>query len=271
MKIKIGIYPVFFLILLLTASCASRKVIYFQTKESRKGQMFDLPSYRLENTIRFKPDDILGITINVPGEPSVASDYNLPLVSSATTENSGNEVSMGVGRQTFLIKKDGTIDFPVLGVLKVAGYTQEELEKFLKERLAESVKAPTVVTVRLMNFTITFLGELGTLGRVNVSKDHINLAEAIALAGDITITGRRDDIQVFREKPDGGYTVNHLDMSKEDIISSPYYWLQQNDMIYVPPGRAKSQSADISPRYGFVLGVASLAISLYAFLMSIKK
>jgi len=263
MKNKIGIYFLFLGVLLLASSCASRKVTFFQTKEKRKGEVVDLPSYRLENTLRFQPDDVLGITVNVPGEPAVASDYNLPLVPAANTENSGTEITQGVGRQTFLIGKDGTIDFPVLGSIKVVGYTQGELEDYLKELLKEKLIASPIVTVRMLNFTIYFVGDVGAQGPIRINRDHVNLLEAIALAGDLSITGKRDDIRIFRENPDGGYKMISVDMSREDIISSPYYFLHQNDVIYVPPTRVKSQSADVSPRYGFILGVASLALTLY--------
>jgi polysaccharide export outer membrane protein len=263
MKNKIGNYTLFCLLLLLMTSCASKNFIYFQSKEDRKGQIFDLPSYRNESTVRFQPDDVLGITVNVPGEQAVASDYNLPLVPAANSENSSADINLGIGRQTFLIDKDGTIDFPVLGTLKVAGYTQSELEKYLKERLSEKLVAQSVVTVRLLNFTIYFIGEVNSPGPMTVTRDNINLLQALSLARDLTPYGKRDDIRIFRQKPDGGYTEMSLDISKEDIISSPYYFLQQNDQIYVPPTRVKSQSADISPRYSFILGVASLAFSLY--------
>ena len=154
MKIKIA-YFLFFVALILTSSCQSRKFTLLQTKEVRKGKVVDLPSYQVENTIRFMPDDILGITVNVPGEQLVATDYNLPLVPTATSENSTEDnVSTGSGRQAFLIRKDGMIDFPVLGMIKAAGFTQAEFEDYLKQLLSEKLLSPTVVTVRLQNFTI---------------------------------------------------------------------------------------------------------------------
>ena len=262
MKIKVGIYSLFFLLLIFSSSCASRKVTYFQTKEKRKGEIVNIPSYRLESLVRFQPDDILAITVNVPGESMVAADYNLPLVPEANSENSGEGIAQGVGRQSFLIRKDGTIDFPVLGVIKVAGYTQGELEDHLKELLSEKLVAPSVVTVRMLNFTVYFAGEVS--GEVKVSKDHINLLEALSLAGGLPISGKRDDIQIIRQNPDGSYKRISVDISREDIISSPYYFLKQNDVVYVPPIKSKSQSADVSPSYGFILGIATLAISLYA-------
>ena len=272
MKIKFGIYTFLFLLLILSSCGASEKVPYFQSRENRQGRIVDLPSYRMEKVVRFRPDDILGITVNVPGEPAVASDYNLPLVPAATTENATEDfVNQGMGRQAFLINKDGTIDFPVLGIMKVAGYTQNELEKYLKERLKEKIIAPTVVTVRLLNFTIYLTGEVGAPGPKIISRDHINILEALALAGDMTIYGKRDNIVLLRQKLDGGYTRISLDISKESIISSPYYFLQQNDVLYVIPNNAKTQSADISPRLNLIIGVTTFAMSFVTFALMLTK
>jgi len=271
MKIKLGIYSFCFLLIALLASCgASKKVTYIQSEVSRKGKVVDLPSHRKENFIRFQPDDILGITVNVPGEPAVAADYNLPLIPLGNTENSTDYVSTGMGRQTFLIKKDSTIDFPVVGIIKVAGYTQDELENYIKERLTEKLKAPAIVTVRLLNFTITFAGEVNRPGPITVSKDHINLLEALALAGDLSINGKRDDIRVLRPTEDG-YKEISLNISKESVISSPYYYLHQNDYVYVPPISQRTQSADVSPRWSSSVGIYSFVVSVITFILMITK
>jgi len=270
MKIKIEVYFFFFLTLILTSSCASRKYIFFQTSEERKGKEVNLPSLRNKNIIRFQPDDILAITVNVPGEQLVATDYNLPLVPSATSENSTEDnVSTGSGRQAFLIRKDGMIDFPVLGMIKAAGFTQAEFEDYLKQLLSEKLKSPAVVTVRLQNFQIWLTGEIGN-GAYTVSRDHISLLEALALGGGLPPYGKRDDIVIFRPTPDGGYTRASVDISREDIIWSPYFFLHQNDIVYVPPIRTRTQSIDISPRYSFVLGVASLAFTVFVLIRSYR-
>lgn len=274
MKIKFGIYSFSLLLLLILASCgASRKVTYLQSKESRKGRIVDLPSPRLENVIRFQPDDILGITVNVPGESSVATDYNLPLVPTANTENTSElSINQGVGRQAFLVSKEGTIDFPVIGIIKVAGFTQSEMEKYLKERLKEKLVAPTVVTVRLLNFNISFIGEVNRPGIIAVNRDHINLLEALALAGDMTISGKRDDIRVLRPKQEGGgYTEVSLDLSRESVIFSPYFYLKQNDIVYVQPITQKTQSADIGPWLSNGLGIASFMMSFVTFVLMLTK
>jgi len=272
MKIKLGIYFFLPLVVAFTSCVSSKKATYIQT-ERDPAKIVNIPSYRLENVVRFQPDDILGITVNVPGEQSVAQDYNLPLVPSANTENTGegSSVDTGMGRQAFLVKKDGTIDFPVLGFIKVAGYTQSEMEDLLKELLKEHLNAPTVVTVRLLNFKITITGEVNSPGKYSVDRDQINLLEALALASDMTIYGRRDNVTLLRQQPDGAYKRVTLDISKENVISSPYFFLRQNDMIYVAPLKAKSQNADISPMFNTVLGSTTFAMSLVTFILMMMK
>ena len=259
---------------MLEASCSSsKKMQYFQSRERRKGIVVpNIPSYLNKNFVRFQPDDVLAITVNVPGEQGIASDYNLPVIPAATSENTTEEsISQGIGRQAFLISKEGTIDFPVLGVIKVAGYTQGELEKYIKERLRGILIAPSVVTVRLLNFTVTVTGEVGSPGTYTVSRDHINILEALALAGDMTVYGKRDDILLLRTKPDGNYERISLDISKENIISSPYFFLHQNDILYVTPTKAKSQTADTSPWLNIGMGITSFAISLVTFAIYLSK
>jgi len=272
MKVKIGIYSLFISLLIFESCSSSKKVIYFQSTESREGQVVDLPSYRNEKVIRFRPDDILGITVNIPGAPNVAADYNLPLIPSATSENSTESgVIQGVGRQGYLIKKDGTIDFPVVGNIKVSGYTQGELEDFLKEVVMRRAKVTPVITVRIMNFDVYVTGEVSRPGKVRIDKDNINILEVLSLAGDMTIYGRRDDILLKRQTPDGGYMLISLDISKEDIISSPYYFLQQNDELYVKPNNAKAQSGIVSPLLSVTIGVSSFLMSLVTFVLMLSR
>jgi len=258
--------------MMITSCISSKRVTYFQSGAKKNEKVVDIPSYRLESVVRFKPDDILAITVNVPEEPSVAAMFNLPMVPQATPENSTEDfVSTGSGRQTFLINKQGEIDYPVLGKIKVTGLNQDELENHLKDRLREYVKVPTVVTVRLMNFKILVTGEVNSPGFKAVEKDQINLLEALALAGDMTIYGKRDDILLKRQLPNGSYRHVKLDINKLNIIESPYFFLQQNDAIYVKPIKAKSQTADISPMLNVVTGVISFSLSLVTFILMITK
>ena len=272
MKFRFGIYSILFLLLILESCGSSKKVTYFQTSEDRKGGVIDLPSFRKESVVRFKPDDLLGITVNIAEAPELALDYNLPLMPVATIDNSSEDfVSPGMGVQSFLIKKDGTIDYPVIGNIKVAGYTQREFEVVLRDSIMKNLTVTPIVTVRLMNFDIIVTGEVGSPGKIRVDKDNINVLEALALAGNMTIYGKRDDIVLFRQNPDGGYKRISLDISREEIIFSPYYFLQQNDVIYVKPNNARAQSADVSPMLNVVLGVSSFMMSFVTFVLLLAK
>ena len=273
MNIKRGIYSLLLLSLILSSCVSSKKVNFFQSESNRKGASVEIPSFRFQSIIRFKPDDILSITVNVPGFPQVANDYNLPLIPSATTETASDEsVPQGFGRQSYLIKKDGTIDFPVLGSIKVAGYTQGELEDELKNRLmAESLQKEPIITVRLQNFIVMMGGEVGSPGGIRIVKDHINIAEALAMAGNMTIYGKRDDVQVYREMPNGSYHRFSLDISREDIISDPRYFLQQNDYVYVPSVKSRTHSADISPLFNVSLSVATFIVSVLTLAMWLSR
>jgi polysaccharide export outer membrane protein len=232
----------------------------------------DISSFYRENTIRFQPDDVLSISVNVVGEQSVAYDFNLPLQPSGTTDNSSESyVNQGVGRQTFMINKEGEIDFPVLGLVTVSGYTQAELEQFLKNRLRSYLKVDPVVTVRLTNFRISVLGEVNRPGQISISKDHINILEVLSLAGDMTIYGKRDDVWLIREMPSGEVKILSLDITDAQIISSPHFYLRQNDMLYVVPNKMRAQTADVSPQMGPILSVASFLMSFVSFVLLLAR
>jgi polysaccharide export outer membrane protein len=236
-----------------------------------KGEV-EIASYYNESTIRFQPDDILSITVNIPASSAqaVAYDYNLPLQPVAT--DGGDFVNQGLGRQTYMVDKDGKIDFPVLGLIRVVGYTAAELQKYIKSLIyPKQLKEEPIVTVRLMNFRVTVTGEVNRPGQISVSKDHVNLLEALALAGDMTIYGRRDNIALHREMPDGSIRIVHLDISKSDIISSPYYYLRQNDAVYVMPNKARAQLTDVNPQVGTILSIGSFLVSLVSFVLLVTN
>jgi polysaccharide export outer membrane protein len=260
MRLNSLIFSLCLLLVGITSCTSYKKVPYLQTGE--KGGEIDLVTLYKENTVRFQPDDVLSIVVNVVGEQSVAYDYNLPLQPAATTDNSSESfVNQGVGRQTYMVNKAGEIDFPVLGAIKVSGYTQAELERYLKESLNYSLKNP-VVTVRLVNFKISIVGEVNRPGQYNVSRDHVNILEALALAGDMTVYGKRDDVRVIREMPDGELKMVVLDISKIEAASSPYFYLHQNDQIYVVPNSVKARSADIGSQTSIIFSVVGVLFSI---------
>jgi polysaccharide export outer membrane protein len=269
---KINNFGFFCLLLLVTiTSCTSyKKVPYLQAADGKREKEYQLVSYYKDNTVRFQPDDILGITVNTT-EPNLATDYNLPFQPVATNENSNdNYINTGIGRQTYLVDKEGYIDYPVVGMLKVSGYTPQELEKYLKKTLTNEekyLKVPPIVTVRLLNFKISVQGEVNRPGQIAVNKDHLNIVEALGLAGDMTIYGKRDEVLIIREMPDGSYKFLTLDVSKESLVSSPDFFLHQNDMVLVPPNRSRASSADVGPQLGIIVSISSFVMTLISFVI----
>jgi polysaccharide export outer membrane protein len=211
----------------------------------------DLFSPHEEGVVRFKPDDALGISVNILEEQRIAADFNLPLQPSATSENSKTgSIDQGVGRQTFLIQKDGTINFPIIGKIKAAGYSQGELEELIKKAIKEKVKTlDPIVTVRLLNFRISVLGEVTKPDQIDIDKDHVNILEVLALAGDMTIKGDRERVTIFREKQGNQVDKILIDISNIDAVTSPEYYLQQNDIVYVPPIKSRTEDADSMKKF----------------------
>ncbi|MDR3218577.1 MAG: polysaccharide biosynthesis/export family protein [Dysgonamonadaceae bacterium] len=275
MKIKAKIFFSFALLILVTSCGTSKKVPLFQIDDERSDEAW--VSFYDKNPIRLKPGDVLGISVNVLGEPKVGANFNLPLIPQATTENSSeNSIDQGLGRQTFLIDENGEIDFPELGRLKVAGYTQTELERHLKamlvKELLQAENAP-IITVRLLSFRLYFMGEVGSPGWKTVPSEmnHINILEALSLAGDITLHGKRDAVKVTRRLPDGSFVMKVLDVGRMDVVSSPDFYLQQGDMIYVEPIKIKTHEVDISPRVNLVISLTTFVIGITSFILAVSR
>ncbi|KAA6303621.1 MAG: hypothetical protein EZS26_000172 [Candidatus Ordinivivax streblomastigis] len=247
----------------LTSCVSAGKIEYLQT-HTKEGQTVYLQAQVQEGLIRFQADDVLSITVNMKNGGNVVSDYNLPLMPSATTYEVGDgSIDQGLGRQTYLVSKDGYINFPTVGLIKVAGYTQQELEAYLWERVTTNgLKGNPIITVRLTNFRITVLGEVNRPGEYSINRDHITIMEAIALAGDLTLSGKRNDVKIIRSFPDGKTQIVTLDLSRADVVSSPYYYLHQGDQIYVIPNSARKRSADIGASTGLIINLVSVLLGV---------
>lgn len=265
----LNVKAISFVLLLSVVSCTSYKQIpYFQ--EKGKVAEFETQSHAGKSAVRFQPDDVLAITVNIVGEQKIALDYNLPIQPAATSFEGEESVDPGVGRQTYLVSADGEIDFPTLGRLKVAGYTQEELQKHIKELLQKRMKVDPVVTVRLMNFKVMVIGEVNKPGQYSIGKSRIDVFEVLALAGDLTINGKRENVLIRRQLPDGTFKYVRLDLSKAEVTTSPYFYLRQNDMIYVQPNKAKTLQSDIS-LWSTVMNITSFLMSVITFLAIYKR
>jgi polysaccharide export outer membrane protein len=242
-------------ILLTMSSCVSKKEIaYFQNDEvtqSLKNNTFK---------ITFKPNDLVQITVSALDTEAV-KPFNLHAVTYATTTNN---VVGTPQQQSYLIGNDGNIEFPLLGKLKLAGLTRTEAITLLKKRLSpDYVKNPTI-NIKISNFSITVLGDVKSPGKFIIPNERISVLEAVGLAGDLNISGIRN-IEVKREENNKVVTYN-LDLKSNKIFTSPAYYLQQNDIIYIQPNKATSQSASYNQNTGLFISLGSVIISLIAIL-----
>ena len=246
------------LVLVLTlTSCVSKKnITYFQYDQIEQAKVSN--SYK---TI-LKSDDLLQITISAVDLEAV-KPFNLPAVTFATTTNS----AVGQPQQlSYLIDNEGYIEFPVIGKIKIGGLSRKEAITLLKEKLdPDYIKNPTV-NIRIINYTVTILGDVRTPGTYTIPNERITLLEAIGLAGDLNITGKRNTIKVFREI-DGKKIQYSVDLRSNKVFTSPVYYLQQNDIVYVDPNKSSSQDAAFNRNTGLFVSIGSILVSLIAVLI----
>jgi polysaccharide export outer membrane protein len=251
-----------FLVLFLF-SCASRKdIVYYQGIEgiaaAEKSDSYE---------IKIQPDDLLMIIVSAE-DPEIALPFNLASVS---TQNPG-KLDAASGQQTmqlYLVDANGTIDFPIIGKLKISGMTRSEVLQMLQQKIGVYVKNP-IINLRVMNFKVSVQGEVNVPGTFPVASDRITLIEALTMAKDLTIYGKRDNILIIREI-DGVKSYNRVDITKAEFINSPFYYLAQNDVVYVEPNKTKINGAAIGPNTGVIISISSLLITLITLIITTTK
>jgi len=258
---KLTISALIVLSVLFISSCAPVKnIAYFQkfdvqTKKNVKPEK----NIDLVYEARIKPKDLLSITV-VSSEPEASRMYNLVVPQIAEPTNQNSMFSQPT-LQTYLVDNDGNIEFPVFGKIKAGGYTRAELEETLHKKLAAAFsKESPIITIRFTNYSVNILGEVQRPGKFVTSNDRLTIFEGIALAGDLTIYGRRDNVKVLRETADGTKLYITLNLNDKNIIYSPAYYLEQNDVVYVEPNKSHSRSSNFGTAETF--GISSLSILL---------
>lgn len=251
MKFNLKLRKVIFcsLCLVIASSCVSRKnMVYFQEIE----QLSESKKRNQQNNLEIQADDVLTIRVTAP-EQEAAIPFNL-------TKSVGTQLGTTVELETYLVSDEGTINFPVIGILEVQGLTNIELAEKIKNEISEYVKDP-IVNVRILNFQISVLGEVRNPGTFTIEDDHITLSKALGLAGDLTIYGKRENILVMGEE-NGQKTYAYLDLTDANVVNSPHYNLRQNDVIYVEPKAVRRQSAGSTGIASTYLSLASVIASL---------
>ena len=170
-----------------------------------------------------------------------------------------------------LVNNKGEIDFPVIGRLEVGGLTKNEAEDLIRERLKPYLKESPIVTVRMANYKISVLGEVARPGSFTIGNEKVNVLEALAMAGDMTIYGVRDNVKLIREDVNGKREIINLILNNDVVVTSPYYYLKQNDIIYVTPNKTKAKNSDIGNSTTLWVSSLSILVSIAGLLVNILK
>ena len=253
-------------ILLLLTSCTSyQKIPYLQDFETINATEEVTAMY----DAHIRPKDLLTITVNTT-DPEAAAPFNLT-VQSAANSNLTQWVTQQAALQQYLVDNQGNIDFPVLGELHLGGLSMNEAESMIREKLQPFLKETPIVTVRMVNYKISVLGEVAKPGTFIINNEKVNVLEALAMAGDMTIWGLRDNVKLVREEENGKRNIVVLDLNRADIVKSPYYHLQQNDILYVSPNKTKAKNSDTGQSTSLWVSATSILVSIASLLVTIFK
>lgn len=252
MRLRIFAFTV--LAIAVVACSTPKNIVYMQDSRYE-----DIMSTIKPEPIRLKPMDQISVLVNCR-EPAIAAMFNLPYISRQLGEtqslSSGNSISPSSNNQGvsgYTVDSEGCIDFPILGKLKVAGLTRAETVEYIKLKLIESnqIKDP-VVTVEFMNLGFSIIGEITRPGRYRIDRDEFTILDAISLAGDLTINGQREDVTLVRGYGSGNEKFYRFDLTNaQDTFSSPAYYLEQGDVIYVTPNDKRRRESTVMSSTAF--------------------
>jgi polysaccharide export outer membrane protein len=245
----------FLLLVGLLASCVSKKkVVYMQDID----QVKSYDSSTLYEA-KLQPDDLLSIIVSAEN-PELTVPFNLPQIQGNYEINNNQN-----GIKTYLIDNYGYIEFPVIGKMKLGGLTRTEAKEKLVSAVAEYIKNP-IINLRILNFKVSVLGEVLKPNSFTLASERITLLEAISLAGDLTIYGKRNTILIIREV-EGKKTYNRVDITKSDFLNSPFYYLAQNDVVVVEPNKTRVNASAVGPNVTATISAISVLVTLLVVLL----
>ncbi len=237
-----------FLLLLINSCASSKKYVYFNNSEIKNNQQNNFNP-------TLKSGDLLLINV-YSSNIETSIPFNLPTTNTNVRAGYNNGIAANTG---YLINQNGDIDFPIIGKLNLMNLTTSEASELIKLKLETYLSNP-IVNIQIQNFKITILGEVKNPGTFQIPNERITIPEAIGLAGDLTINGVRNNITLVRDS-NGIKKEIMLDLTSKEIFNSQYYYLAQNDVIYIRPNQAKINSSTMSTSYGMFISIASLLIT----------
>ncbi len=242
------------------SGCASKQVAYFQNIDT-----LNLSASRMLYDARIMPKDQLSIIVKATNEEA-SKPFNLNSGTSGMSQQLQNQ-------QYYLVDNEGNIEFPIIGKLHVLGLTSRECEDLVREKISPYLAASEhpLVSVRMASFRVVVTGEVGSPGVVSVPNEKMSIVEALAQSGDLGLQGKRKNVMLIREDATGQKSVHRLDLTDANVFNSPYFYLQQNDIVYVEPNGAKKGTAGLSNSITFWIGLTSSIISLATLIVSFTK
>ncbi len=251
------------MILLLGSCRTSKQIPYFQNADS-----ISFAASRGLYDARIMPKDLLTITVHTTN-PEVSQPFNLTV--SRSVSSSGQLSTGGGSLQGYLVDNNGDINFPVVGKIHVVGLTKTECQDLIESKVAPYLAKTEkpVVTVTMASYRVTVIGEVGSPRVIPVSTEKMSIVEALASAGDLSIYGKRENVMLIREDATGQKSVHRINLTDANLINSPYYYLQQNDVLYIEPNSVKAKNSGIGSSttiwfsfIGIVTSVASLLVNV---------
>ena len=249
----------------LLASCTSyKKVPYLQNSNEWDGAGQVVNVYEP----RIQPFDLLNILVSSPENPASSMAYNL--ISPSDNSRIQSLLSQPT-MHNYLVDADGCVVIPNVGKLNIGGLTISEAEQLVLEKARGGFASLPVVTVRFVDFKVSVLGEVTAPGTYTIKNGKVNVFEALALARDLTIWGMRDNVKIIREDKDGKRNVYEVNLNDANILTSPYYYLQQNDVVYVTPNQSKAKNSDVGSSTSLWFSATSILVSLVSLMYNILK
>ena len=253
----------------LLLSCGSSKgVAYLQDDSDGMFEEAHATQTQAMYDARIMPKDLLTITVSAV-EPEAVKPFNLimPSYTSGSTLSTTGQSQL----QTYLVNNGGYINFPILGQLLMKGLTKNEAEEKIKGLLGDYIKDIPIVTVRFVNYKISVVGEVRSPNIFTIVNEKVNIFEALAMAGDMTIWGRRDNVKIIREDAIGKKRIINMNLNDKNVIYSDNFYLQQNDVVYVEPNKVKAQNSGIGSATSLWLSGVSILIGVAGFVVNILR
>lgn len=252
-------HKLFYVLLIFAFSCSSSKKLAYFKNLDEKGE-FRAPIGNIEET-QIQPSDLLSITVNSLNPESNILFNNGVLAPAGSSVQAPSPTRSSEG---YLVDKDGNINFPVVGSITVGGLTKTQASEKITASLKNFVKNP-IINIRFLNFKITVMGEVNRPSSFNIISERINILEALSLAGDMTPYGKRDNVLIIREK-DGFRTTSRINLADKSTLSSPLFYLHQNDIVYVEPSGGRALQASTQ---SFYLPIVLTALSVISIFISV--